>query len=179
PRREGQICAMQRAYRRGADVARLQYLECHATATQLGDATELETLREVLGSKFPPGRKIPISSIKANIGHTLEAAGIAGVIKTVLCMQHRTLPPAINVQTPNPKVNWDAAPFFISREPLPWNEPADGGPRMAAVNAFGIGGLNMHVVLEEFRAERPQDTLPQTALPATALPQRATGAAHS
>ena len=89
PRKEGQIKAMQQAYRSGVDMAGLQYLECHATATQLGDATELETLGEVLGPKMPPGKRIAITSVKANIGHSLEAAGVAGLIKTVLCMQHR------------------------------------------------------------------------------------------
>ncbi len=144
------VKAMQQAYRSGVDMAGLQYLECHATATQLGDATELETLGEVLGPKMPPGKRIAITSVKANIGHALEAAGVAGLIKTVLCMQHRTIPPAINVATLNPKVNWQTAPYYVPRAAVPWEAPADGGPRRAAVNAFGIGGLNMHVVVDEF-----------------------------
>ncbi|HEY1784345.1 MAG TPA: beta-ketoacyl synthase N-terminal-like domain-containing protein, partial [Pirellulales bacterium] len=150
PRKEGQIKAMQRAYRSGVDMAGLQYLECHATATQLGDATELETLGEVLGPKMPPGKRIAITSVKANIGHSLEAAGVAGLIKTVLCMQHRTIPPAINLETLNPKIDWQAAPYYIPQTAGPWAAPADDEPRRAAVNAFGIGGLNMHVVIDEF-----------------------------
>ncbi len=97
PRQEGQIKAMQRAYRDGLDMGQLQYLEAHATATQVGDATELNTVAEVLKDVLPPGRKIPITSVKANIGHTLESAGMAGVIKVVLAMQHRVIPPAINI----------------------------------------------------------------------------------
>ncbi len=150
PRKEGQIKAMRRAYRSGVELSRLQYIECHATATQLGDATELETLGEVLRPELPAGTRVPVTSVKANIGHALEAAGIAGVIKTVLCMQRQTIPPAINIETLNPKIDWQSAPYYVPRQPAPWNAPADGGPRRAAVNAFGIGGLNMHVVLDEF-----------------------------
>ncbi|HEX4142344.1 MAG TPA: SDR family NAD(P)-dependent oxidoreductase [Pirellulales bacterium] len=150
PRKEGQVKAMQRAYRGGVDMAGLQYLECHATATQLGDATELETLGEVLGPKMPAGKRIAITSVKANIGHSLEAAGVAGLIKTVLAMQHRTIPPAINLETLNPKIDWQSAPYYIPQAAAPWSAPAGDEPRRAAVNAFGIGGLNMHVVLDEF-----------------------------
>ncbi len=150
PRKEGQIRAMRRAYRSGADASRLQYQECHATATQVGDATELETLREVLEPQFAPGKKIPITSAKANIGHALEAAGIAGMIKTVLCMQHKQFPAAINIQELNPKVPWAESPFFVPMKPAAWEAPEDGGPRCAGVNAFGIGGLNMHVVIDEY-----------------------------
>jgi len=150
PRKEGQMKAMQRAYRSGVEMAGLQYLEAHATSTQVGDATELETLGEVLGPKFPPGKKIPVTSAKANIGHTLECAGIAGVIKTVLCMQRQTYPPAINIRNLNPKVDWEKAPYYIPQAPAAWEAPDAGQPRRAAVNAFGIGGLNMHVVLDEF-----------------------------
>jgi acyl transferase domain-containing protein/acyl carrier protein len=150
PRKEGQIKAMRQAYRSGVDMSGLQYLECHATATQLGDATELETLGEVLGPKMPPGKQIAITSVKANIGHALEAAGVAGLIKTVLSMQHETIPPAINIERLNPKIDWKSAPFYIPRTAQHWTPPADGQPRRAAVNAFGIGGLNMHVVLDQF-----------------------------
>ncbi len=150
PRKEGQMKAMHRAYRSGIDMGTLQYVEAHATSTQVGDATELETLGQVLGPRFAPGKKIPVTSVKANIGHTLEAAGIAGLIKTVLCMQHQTFPPAINVRALNPKINWDTAPYYIPLAPSRWEEPAGGQPRRAAVNAFGIGGLNMHVILDEF-----------------------------
>ncbi len=150
PRKEGQIKAMHRAYRSGVEISQLQYIECHATATQLGDATELETLGEVLRPELPPGKRIPVTSVKANIGHALEAAGIAGVIKTVLCIQHQTIPPAINIRQLNPKIDWQAAPYYVPTSPANWDAPAEGRPRRAAVNAFGIGGLNMHVVLDEF-----------------------------
>ena len=154
PRKEGQVKAMERAYRNGLDMSTLQYIEAHATSTSLGDATELTALNEVLSGKFPPGKKIPIASVKANIGHALEAAGVASLIKTVLCMQHRTFAPAINIQSLNPKIDWKTAPFFIPRQLTPWPEQPNGSPRRAGVNAFGIGGLNTHVVLEEFTEDR-------------------------
>ena len=156
--------AMLRAYRSGLDMSELQYLEAHATSTQVGDATELETLGEVLGPKFPPGKKIPITSVKANIGHALEAAGVAGLIKTVLCMQHQTIPPAINIRTLNTKVDWQSSPYYIPMAPAPWSAPAPGRPRRAAVNAFGIGGLNMHVVIDEFQPEAARQLI-QSAAP--------------
>jgi acyl transferase domain-containing protein/acyl carrier protein/NAD(P)-dependent dehydrogenase (short-subunit alcohol dehydrogenase family) len=153
PRKEGQIKAMRRAYRSGVEMSGLQYLEAHATGTQLGDATELSTLAEVLGPQLlPAGRKIPVTSVKANIGHSLECAGIAGMIKTVLCMQHRAIPRAINVTTLDPEIDWKSAPYYVPLEPAAWEAPTDGGPRRAAVNAFGIGGLNMHVVIDEYTA---------------------------
>ena len=154
PRKEGQVKAMERAYRHGLDMGTLQYIEAHATSTSLGDATELNALTEVLGGKFPPGKKIPITSVKANIGHALEAAGVSSVIKAVLCMQHKTFVPAINIQSLNAKINWETAPFYIPRELTAWPEQPNGLPRRAAVNAFGIGGLNMHIVLEEFNEAR-------------------------
>ncbi len=150
PRKEGQVKAMERAYSAGVDLAGVQYIEAHATATQLGDATELTAVSEVLQGHVPAGTKIPITSVKANIGHALEAAGLAGVIKAVMCMQHGTIPPAINVRTINPKIDWNKVPIYIPTSAAPWPTPANGGPRRAGVNAFGIGGLNMHVVLDEY-----------------------------
>ncbi len=150
PRKEGQTKAMERAYRDGLDVADLDYVEAHATATKLGDATELNTLKDILGRHFPPGRKIPITSVKANIGHTLETAGIAGVIKAVLAMNHETVPPAINIRQLNTNIDWANSPVYVPTSPTPWPKHANGRPRRAGVNAFGIGGLNMHVVLDEF-----------------------------
>ncbi|MGD9721270.1 MAG: beta-ketoacyl synthase N-terminal-like domain-containing protein [Pirellulales bacterium] len=174
PRKEGQVKAMERAYRHGLDMSTLQYIEAHATSTNLGDATELNALGEILGAKFPPGKKVPITSVKANIGHALEAAGVSSLIKTVLCLQHRTFVPAVNVRELNSKIDWANAPFYIPREVTPWPAQPDGLPRRAAVNAFGIGGLNMHVVLEEFTEDRRAALQAQYAAhqPAAPDPQR-------
>src|SRR5262249_3930098 len=153
PRKEGQIKAIHRAYGEGIDPAELQYIECHATSTQVGDATELAALTLALKDKLPADRKLPIGSVKANIGHTLESAGIAGFVKTVLCMQNRMLPGQINFQTPNPDVDWANIPFEVNRQTRPWPEPPAGRARRAAVNAFGIGGPNVHVVIEDAPTE--------------------------
>ncbi|OYW17044.1 MAG: hypothetical protein B7Z55_13320 [Planctomycetales bacterium 12-60-4] len=149
PRKEGQILAVDRAYGRGIDPAWLQYIECHATSTQVGDSTELSALTQGLRDRLPRDRKLPIGSVKANIGHTLESAGIAGFVKTVLCMQHDMIPGQINFQTPNPDVPWNDIPFYVPTSPQPWPNPIEGRPRRAAVNAFGIGGLNVHVVIDD------------------------------
>ncbi|MCH8830667.1 MAG: hypothetical protein IID45_13910 [Planctomycetes bacterium] len=157
PRREGQIEAMRRAYRGGVDPGRVQFIEAHATSTQVGDATELSALQEVFQQVIPAGKKIPVGSAKANVGHTLESAGLTSIIKTVLALKHRVIPPQINIKTLSKQVDWDDLSFFIPTAPIEWQSPADGQPRRAAVNAFGIGGLNVHVVLDEFSA----NALPQ------------------
>ncbi|PAY17920.1 hypothetical protein CKO51_18050 [Rhodopirellula sp. SM50] len=148
PRKEGQIVAIRRAYGDHLKIGNLQYIEAHATSTQLGDATEVTALAEAL--RLPADRRIPIGSVKANIGHTLETAGLAGLIKAVLCMRHQTIAPAVNVRQLNRSIDWGSLPFYVPMQAEHWPEPADGMPRRAAVNAFGIGGLNVHVVLEEF-----------------------------
>lgn len=150
PQSEGQSLAIRRAYGTHLEMSRVQYVEAHATSTQRGDATELFSLTEAFKKRLPPGRKIPITSVKANIGHTLEAAGMAGVIKTILSMQHGLIPPAISLTSPNPKVDWDDTPFYVPTTATLWPRPADGGPRRAGVDAFGLGGLNMHVVVDEY-----------------------------
>jgi len=149
PRKEGQIEAVRRAYGAGLDVSRLQYIEAHATSTQVGDATEVAALAAALVHAFPAERKIPIGSVKSNVGHTLETAGLAGLVKTILAMRHGMIPPTINLETLNPQIDWNSIPFFVPTGPHPWPAPADGHARRAAVNAFGIGGLNVHVVLDQ------------------------------
>ena len=149
PRVEGQIEALKRAYPDAGMATRLQYIEAHATSTQLGDATELNALNSFLKECLPAGKKIPIGSVKANIGHTLEVAGLAGLVKTAMALKHQTIPPVINVNTPNSQLAWNEIPFELPRRSLPWEKPEDGSPRLAGVNSFGIGGCNAHVVLEE------------------------------
>jgi len=150
PRKEGQIEAIRRAYRGGIEMARLQYVEAHATSTQAGDTVEMAALAAALEGQLPPGTKIPIGSVKANIGHTLETAGLAGLVKTVLAIQRGVIPRQIHCHTLNPSIDWDRVPYFVPTENLAWPAPGEGHARRAAVNAFGIGGLNVHVVLDEF-----------------------------
>jgi acyl transferase domain-containing protein len=148
PRSEGQVAAIRRAYGAGVEAADVGYIEAHATATQLGDATEIESLSEAFSGVLPANKKIPIASVKANIGHALEAAGLVGVLKGVLCLQKGMIPGAINIDRLNPKIDWQRAPFFVPQETIPWPDALPGKPRRAGVNAFGIGGLNVHVVLD-------------------------------
>ena len=149
PRQEGQALAVERAYPDPADLGRIEYIEAHATSTQVGDATELAALAGCLAPHVQPGRRIPIGSVKANIGHTLETAGIAGLVKVVLALEHGVIPPGSTCDELTSEFDWRHGPFTVPREPLDWPAHRDGSPRQAAVNAFGIGGLNVHVAVSE------------------------------
>ncbi|MCC6509686.1 MAG: polyketide synthase, partial [Pirellulaceae bacterium] len=98
PRKEGQYTAIERAYAPDVTADSVQMVEAHATSTQVGDATEMDALSSFFRERLAPGKRIPVGSVKSNIGHTLETAGLAGVLKAVLSIQHKTIPPSINVQ---------------------------------------------------------------------------------
>jgi len=166
PRKEGQAIAMQRAYPEPYQPEDVQYIEAHATSTQVGDATELSALADAFPESLADGRKIPLGSVKGNIGHTLETAGVAGLCKTVLAIEHETIPPVANLKTPNSTVPWDKMPFYLPTEPQPWKRTGDGSGRKAAVNSFGIGGLNIHVFLEEFIDGQSARAAKPTPIPA-------------
>ncbi|MBT6154257.1 MAG: acyltransferase domain-containing protein [Planctomycetaceae bacterium] len=153
PRAEGQVEAIHRAYGQDLSLNDLQYIEMHATSTQVGDATEIDALTRVLKDVLPTGKKVAVGSVKANVGHTLESAGLTSLLKTVLAMQHATIPPQINIKKLNEKIDWENVPFYVPQETTAWPSPAPDSPRRAAVNAFGIGGLNVHVVLDEHLPE--------------------------
>ena len=174
PRKEGQVLAIQRAYERGLDIARLQYIEAHATSTPVGDVTELKALSEALQDKLPSGSKVLVGAVKANIGHTLEAAGLAGLVKTVLAIQHQTIPQQIHIERLNPGFDWDQAPFVVPTANTPWPAFDDGHPRRAAVNSFGIGGLNVHVVLDEFQPQAVASPAPRAQSLSSLLKKGAT-----
>jgi acyl transferase domain-containing protein len=145
PRLEGQVLAMQRAYRHVSESVVPQYIEAHGTSTQLGDATEIESISSVLRERGAT-QKVPVASVKANIGHTVEAAGLAGIIKTVLAMHHKVIPAATNFEHPNGNIDFENSPVFIPTESTDWPS-LDSGERRAGVNSFAIGGLNGHVAL--------------------------------
>lgn len=155
PRLEGQLAALGRAYQNGLDRGRVQYVEAHATSTQLGDATELQSLAQFFGGHGE--RALPLGSVKSNLGHTLETSGLAALIKVVLAMHHGTIPPTLNVKRPNEALRH---PLRLVTAAEPWPELPEGG-RCAGVSAFGIGGLNCHVVLESGLAapSAPRSTL--------------------
>ena len=158
PRKEGQYTAIERAYSADVRPDSVQLIEAHATSTQVGDATEVEALSAFYSEHLPPGRKLPIGSVKSNIGHTLETAGLAGLVKSVLAIQNATIPPTINVQGLNDSIPWPEIPLYPANQCEEWEPIEPGLPRRAAVNAFGIGGLNVHLVVDEFKESMSTST---------------------
>ena len=126
----------------------VSYVEVHGTGTALGDPIEVEALDAVFGKGRSPDKPLTIGSVKTNIGHLEAAAGVAGLIKVVLAMQHREIPPNLHFQTPNPSIPWDNLAVEIPTELTPWIG-SENQPRMAGVSSFGMGGTNAHVILEE------------------------------
>ncbi|NCG01625.1 MAG: acyltransferase domain-containing protein, partial [Euryarchaeota archaeon] len=152
PSQRGQIQAIARAYTQaGYDTTSVELIEAHGTSTKVGDATELGTL-SLLWDGTPTGDHVAVGSIKSQIGHLKAAAGIAGLIKAVMALHHRTIPPSAGFKTPNPTVDWASNPFFVPTQAREWPRP-EAHPRRAGVSAFGFGGTNYHVALEGFEPE--------------------------
>jgi iturin family lipopeptide synthetase A len=124
------------------------YIEAHGTGTDLGDAVEVEALNEAFG-RLGSTRTVScaIGSVKSNIGHLDNAAGVAGFIKTVLAIKNRQLPPSLHFTVPNPRINFKGGPFYVNATLQKWENPT--GPLRAGVSSFGIGGTNAHAILEE------------------------------
>ena len=154
PRTEGEVLAMRRAYERGRiSPSTIGLIEAHGTGTPAGDTSEIHALKQVFG---PRNNNLPwcaVGSVKSMIGHAMPAAGIAGIIKAVLSLYHRVLPPTLNVDQPNPKFELEESPFYINTETCPWFHDSLEAPRRAGVNAFGFGGINAHTILEEYRGD--------------------------
>ncbi len=169
PRVSGQVLALRRAWAdAGLDPATIGLVEAHGTATPAGDETELATLAEVFGPADDRPRA-GLGSVKSMIGHTMPTAGVAGLVKAALALHHATLPPSLHCDDPHEGL--DATRFRVIHEAEPWGGPGADEPRRAAVNAFGFGGINGHLVLDEWRgADRPTDR------PRGAGPTVATGA---
>ena len=147
----------------GVAPATVGYVETHGTGTVLGDPIELAALTQAFRAGGDTRRQAcAIGSLKTNIGHLDAAAGVAGFIKTVLCLSHGQLPPSLNFDQPNPKIDFGDSPFHVQTVLADWPAP-EGHPRRAGVSSFGIGGTNAHVVLEQ----APPDAL----VPATKCPQ--------
>lgn len=123
----------------------VRFVECHGTATNLGDPIELAALKQAYAD--PDGRSCALGAVKTNIGHLDAAAGVAGLIKAVLVLEHGVIPPTLHFERPNPRLGLDASRFEVPTEAIPW--PEHDGPRRAGVSSFGLGGTNAHVVLEQ------------------------------
>ena len=153
PRPSGQALAMNRAYEdAGYAPSTVGLIEAHGTGTGAGDPTEFTSMQMVFGANNPQKQHIALGSVKSQIGHTKSAAGAAGIIKAVLSLHHKVLPPTINVEKPNTKFNIEDSPIYINTEARPWLR--NGHPRRAGVSAFGFGGINVHITLEEYEGQK-------------------------
>ncbi|MGB6152927.1 MAG: amino acid adenylation domain-containing protein [Pricia sp.] len=148
PSAEGQANAISRALRDArVPPSTIGYVEAHGTATPLGDPIEIEGLRMAFGEQDKTGY-CAIGSIKSNMGHMTAAAGVGGLIKTVLALCHKQIPASLGFENPNPAIAFEDSPFFVNTSLRDW--PAGAGARRAGVSSFGVGGTNVHVVLEEY-----------------------------
>lgn len=129
----------------GVDPATVDYIEAHGTGTSVGDPIEVRALTTVFGDTREPG-SCWLGTVKPNIGHLAAAAGVAGLIKTVLSLEHETIPPTLHFRRPNPAIDLPATPFRVVSEAQEWH--CNGRPRRAGVSSFGMGGTNAHAVLE-------------------------------
>ncbi|WP_327035385.1 non-ribosomal peptide synthetase/type I polyketide synthase [Micromonospora ureilytica] len=144
---DGQVAVISSALASaGVEPRSVSYVEAHGTGTSLGDPIEVTALTEAFRRGTDEQGFCALGSAKANIGHTDAAAGVAGLLKTIMALYSRTLPPSINVSRPNPAIDFANSPFYLNDTARPW--PADG-PLRAGVSSFGMGGTNAHVVLEE------------------------------
>lgn len=161
PSTNGQFAAITMAMDdAGVKPSEISYIETHGTATPLGDPIEIEGLRMAFGN--PEGKHYcAIGSVKSNIGHLTHAAGAAGLIKTTLSLYYQQLVPSINYTAPNPAIDFENSPFFVNTQLRNWDVPVK---RIAGVSSFGVGGTNVHIIVEEY-PKSPQtstrDSFPQ------------------
>ncbi len=159
PNPEAQAALLKTAYgRAGIDPRSVSYVEAHGTGTELGDPIEVDALKrafrelaEEAGAELPDRPFCGLGTVKSNVGHLEPAAGIAGLLKVVLALRHRRLPATLHVHDVNPYLRLADGPFYLVTAPREWESPG-GGPRRAGVSAFGFGGSNAHVVVEEHDA---------------------------
>ncbi|MHC5751337.1 type I polyketide synthase [Nostoc sp. JL23] len=129
------------------DSETITYIETHGTATPLGDPIEFRALKKVFSAGTSQKNFCAIGSVKTNVSHLSSASGVTGLIKTVLALKHKIIPPTLHFEQPNPEIDFANSPFYINTQLHEWK--TEGTPRRAGVSSFGIGGTNAHVVLEE------------------------------
>ena len=163
PNADAQIALMQQVYEKaGIPVTEIDYLEAHGTGTAVGDPVETRAIGTALGQPRGPGNPLPIGSVKSNLGHLEAASGVAGLVKAIYSLQHRTVPATIGVRNPNPAIDFDGWNIEIATQNYPLRRE---GPLTIGVNSFGFGGANAHVILQsppEPDAD-PADKLANTA----------------
>ncbi len=174
------VLSQQAMLRQALESARLQgaeigYVETHGTGTSLGDPIEFEALRAVFGARREDGSAVVLGAVKTNIGHVEAAAGIAGLLKTALILQHEVIPKNLHFRGLNPRMSFEGTPFLLPTENRPW-ERGDK-PRLAGVSAFGLSGTNAHIILEEAPPEvlepRPKGDPATSLLPISARTEEA------
>ena len=150
PDEEGQKVAVRRAYEdAGITPTHVELVEAHGTGTKVGDRVEITALKAVFSESHYEPEYCAIGSVKSMIGHTKVAAGMASLIKCALALEHKLLPPTYGVEKPSTVIDFQNSPFYISAETRPWLTPHT--PRRAGISAFGFGGTNFHVIIEEYR----------------------------
>ncbi len=148
PSVDGQSIAIRRAHTfAGISPEDISFIETHGTGTKIGDPIEIEALTNVFRKSTDRKNFCAIGSVKANIGHLDAGAGIAGLIKTVLALKYKQLPPSVNYNSPNPELNLDASPFYVNTTLKNWD--SEHKPRIAGVSSFGVGGTNAHCIVQE------------------------------
>ena len=148
PNLEAQASVVSQALRKaGIDASTIDYIETHGTGTNLGDPIEIAGLTQAFRETSQENGYCAIGSVKTNIGHLANAAGIAGLIKTVLSLKYQQIPPSLHFKKPNPHIDFENSPFYVNTQLSPWK--AKESPRRAGVSSFGMGGTNVHLVLEE------------------------------
>ncbi len=159
PNGRAQVAVMRRSLESaGVAPAEIDYLEAHGTGTALGDPIEMRSIIEVMCTGRAAHQPLYVGSVKTNLGHLEPAAGIAGLIKTVLALQHEEIPPHLHFKQLNPHIDLSGVPVVVTAQAQPW--PQHAKPRLAAVNSFGFSGTNANVVLQEWRGQNaePQPT---------------------
>jgi len=150
----GQADAIRMAHEdAGIDANSISYVECHGTATPLGDPVEIRGLSKAFGPQ--KANTCALGSVKGNIGHLDAASGVVGIIKTALMLHHKKIPPVANFTAPNPQIDFSSSPFFIPTELQSWSA---SGPLRAGISSFGVGGTNVHLLLEEAPATKATTT---------------------
>jgi acyl transferase domain-containing protein len=158
PSVDGQAAVITLAHAMAAiDPETITYLEAHGTGTELGDPIEIAALTQAFRTATERREFCALGSVKTNIGHLDAAAGVAGLIKTVLALEHGVLPPSLHFSEPSPRIGFAGSPFYVNASRAEWKRAGEN-PRRAGVSSFGIGGTNAHVVVEE--APRPAPSGP-------------------
>jgi acyl transferase domain-containing protein/long-subunit acyl-CoA synthetase (AMP-forming)/acyl carrier protein len=179
PSADGQAEVIAAAHvKAGVTADSIGYVEAHGTGTPLGDPIEVQALSRAFRASTDRKVFCGLGSIKTNIGHLDTAAGVAGLIKTALALQHKLLPPSLHFEQPNPQIDFANSPFYVNTSLTQWD--SNGQARRAGVSSFGLGGTNVHVVMEEAPADAPSGPArPWNLLVLSARSEQALAAANA